>query len=494
MYHIRKVKTGSGKTAVQIIRYANNKRIIEKHIGSGQDDNSVKILIKKAEAEILKLTKQGLIEENIEKDQLIDNYEYIGINYRFSYEILEKIFTKLGFDALQNDILKDFTIIRIFEPASKLRSIELHDKYFGIKYTKTTVFRKLKKLEERKDDIQDIAINFARNKYGFKFSVVFYDITTLYFEAFKEDELRKCGFSKDNKFNQPQILIALITTDTGFPISYEVIEGNKFEGHTILPFITRFRDRHKPETLTVVADAAMISKDNIEQLIANNLKYIVGARLGNLSLELIEKISKELNRNDARTFRLETKLGHLICQFSQRRYRKDRKDMDKQIERAKENIKKPKSSIRVCKFIKKFGNLKYEFNKKLEEKTKLLLGIKGYYTNLEIASDQYVIDQYRNLWKIEKAFRIAKSDLIIRPIYHFRKKTIEAHILICFVALCISKYIEIETRISLKKFLDQIKHITEAIMENRFSGKTKVFRLKTPDQLQTLLTHLLKPH
>ncbi len=494
MLHTRKVKTASGKTAIQVICYVNRERKILKHIGSGDNSSEISQLFKQAQLYIEKITHQKKLNTSIYNSNRIDDYEYLRITHSFSYEILCQLYKRLGFTILKNDILKNLVVMRIFEPTSKLQSISLLQKYFNVYYKKSFVFQKQKEWYIFKENIEDIALKFASERYGFAFNVIFYDITTLYFEAFKEDELRKCGFSKDNKFNQPQILVALIVTDNGFPIGYEVIEGNKFEGHTLLPFILKFRNQHNTPKLTVVADSAMISKENIDELIENKLCYIVGARLGNLPLDLIEKISKRLGKIDKATFRAQTKLGTLICQFVKTRYAKDKQDMAKQIRQAKQKIQNSKNSLRLRKFIKKIGRIKYELNKKLQEKTELLLGIKGYYTNLKGKPNTYVINQYRHLWKVEKAFRIAKSDLMIRPIYHYKEKSIQSHVLMCFMALCISKHIELETGISIHKFLKSIKSITEAVLRNKLSQKTVVMRMKIPDSVASLLKKLALPH
>src|SRR5690606_9061957 len=148
--------------------------------------------------------------------------------------------------------------------------------------------------------------DFAKRHYGFDFELVFYDVTTLYFETFQEDELRKNGFSKDNKSQQPQVLVALMVTKEGFPISYEIFPGNTFEGHTILPVVKSLIERHQIQTFTIVADAAMISYANVLEFNESKINYIVGARTANLPNELIDKISKSLNRKDGRNIRVET--------------------------------------------------------------------------------------------------------------------------------------------------------------------------------------------
>src|SRR5690554_2190446 len=200
--------------------------------------------------------------------------------------------------------------MRIFEPASKLQSIRLLEQYFGIRHRRQSFYESAPKWLALKDKTEDIVLNFAKQHYNFNFDLIFYDVTTLYFETFKQDELRRNGFSKDNKSNQPQILIALMVTKEGFPISYEVFSGNTFEGHTIIPVVKRFIDKNKVKGFTVVADTAMISRDNIRQLTNSKINYIVGARLGNISSNLIREIDESLSRVDGSSIRIKKDNGY----------------------------------------------------------------------------------------------------------------------------------------------------------------------------------------
>ncbi len=160
----------------------------------------------------------------------------------------------------------------------------------------------------------------------------------MYFETFDEDELCKDGLSKNNKSQQPQILVALMVTKEGFPIADEVFAGNTFEGHTIIPVVKNFIRKNNVKAFTVVADAAMISTENIQALKENEINYIVGARLGNLSNELMKQIDKSITREDGKNIRIKTDNGYLICSYSSIRYRKDKYEMEKQIEKAKHII------------------------------------------------------------------------------------------------------------------------------------------------------------
>jgi transposase len=314
---------------------------------------------------------------------------------------------------------------------------------------------------ELKSEIESVVANFAKENYSFNFDLLFYDVTTLYFETFGEDELRKNGFSKDNKSQQPQILVALMVTKEGFPIAYEVFSGNTFEGHTIIPTVNDLIRKHAVKEFTVVADAAMISAENIKQLTENNINYIVGARLGNLSSERIEQIDRSISREDNKSIRIKTDNGFLICSYSSARYRKDKHEMEKQIEKAKYMVENP-SKNKKLKFTKSNGQ-KLELNQKLIDKTQKLLGIKGYYTNLEenILNNKTVMERYHELYRIEQAFRISKNDLQTRPIFHFKEDPIKLHILICFMALAVLKYIELQFNISIKRFITELKKVTD---------------------------------
>lgn len=420
----------------------------------------------------------------------IDKTEFKGVYYSFFYELASKLIITLGFDKLKSHLLTDLTILRIMEPVSKLRSIELLKEYFGIKHRRQAYYQFAPQWLALKAKAESIAIDFAKRHYAFQFDLLFYDVTTLYFETFEEDELRKNGFSKDNKSAQPQILVALMVTKEGFPIAYEIFSGNTFEGHTIVPAIKDFILKNGAETFTVVADAAMISVDNIKALKKERINYIVGARLGNLSGNLIAKIEKNIKREDGKTIRIATDNGYLICSFSSLRYRKDKYEMEKQIEKAKYVVTNPSKSKKLKFTTSK--NQKWELNDKLIEKTTKLLGIKGYYTDLEEeqVSNQTIIDRYHELYRIEQAFRISKSDLQTRPIFHYKEEPIKLHLLICFMALVISKHVELKSNWSIKKFVHECKKVTDARLINQITGKEMKIRAKITDRLAEIIPNL----
>jgi transposase len=496
MFHIRKTKTQSGKTAVQVVRYEQRKLIVVKHIGSADNEIDLASLEGRARQWIAKASKQQKLfadETPQLKPYSLDEFQYMGFRYNLVYETLYELCKRFRFHQLRRPLFVDLVIARIIEPCSTLQTIEYLKEYFGIDHRREYFYRQLPGFIKAKDLIESKVLTVAQNEFSFNFSFVFYDVTTLYFESFESDGLRQPGFSKDNKFNQPQIVLGLLVSADGFPVGYHLFEGNTFEGHTLIPVILQFKRKHKISTFTVVADAAMISRENVAALDAAHLQYIVGARIANLPSRLIKSISETLRRNDGATTRLKTDHGDLICDYSEKRYRKDKRELDKQVQRAEKLLDNP-GSIKRAKFISSEEQT-YQLNTGLIEKTTMLLGIKGYHTNLppSAVSDRLVIEHYHSLWHVEQAFRIAKSDLQIRPVFHFKRQMIEGHILLCFMALALCKYMELKTKKSTKSIIAGLKGVTDARLVHRTTGEEFVLRTAINDEVHQLLKQLAIP-
>jgi len=489
---------------VQVVKYIARKTVVVKHVGSAGSDQDLSLLRQAAFDWIQRRSGQKSLFPDLDSQKgepapresdspvlILNQSELISTSSVFVYEELRKFCIKLGFTrGLRGhpgrELLLDLVVVRLIHPASKLESLQYLQDHFQITYARHFLYRQMLKWGTLKDDIEGQVVKFAKRRFDFDFRIVFYDVTTLYFETSKTDlELRQCGFSKDHKFNQPQLIIGLVVNEQGFPISYGIFPGNKFEGHTLIPVIESLRNRYHIKKFTVIADAAMISQDNIDQLVDKKLHYIVGARLGNLSQKLIDQIDRELNRKDKATIRISTPRGFLICSFSDKRYRKDKHDTEKQIDKAKAAIQEPGKQKRL-----KFIFIKHsqpKLNQKLIDKTRKLWGIKGYYTNLKKMSNQKIIDQYQQLWNVEKSFRITKSDLQARPIYLRKTDAVKAHVLICFMALAIAKHMEIQSDMSVRKCIDLLKSVKDAKIKNQFD-QIVTLRSKIPPDVENFLS------
>lgn len=499
--YIRTTKTSSGATAVQVVHYVCRKTEVLAHVGSAKNEGDLLSLKKIASNWIHGKSNEQMSLVPQFNEQLssaivqIDKCQYLGFRYQLFYDCLWGLAVKFKFHLISEPeskmvkILNDLVIARIAAPSSKLESFEFISDYFGIAHGRRDFYRTLSELPLLKSEVEARVIAVAKKNFGFNFSLVFYDLTTLYFESFETDDLRKIGFSKDNKASNPQIMIGLLVNDLGFPISYQVFAGNKFEGHTLMPSILALKKKYKIKQMTVVADSAMIADQNVEFLKAENLHYIVAARTANLPMPTIEEISKQLNQKDEVTIRMATaSKGYLICSFSDKRYRKERREMEKQLAKAEFILKTPSAAeiIKRTKFLKG-KKLGYELNKDLIHKTTLLLGIKGYYSNCSDLSNEEIIKHYKNLWQVEKSFRISKSDLKTRPIFHNKQQAVEAHILICFMALALAKYIEIKTKKSIKSVTKELKKITDARIYDQINKREFVMRSEISKSLKEIL-------
>ena len=467
---IRKVKTHSKSTAIQVGYYEGKRFKLLKHIGSAKDTDKINELINIACEYIRTSNSQLELNFNPQSEEILfkRGIKVISSYLQEAYNYLSQVYSEIGFSRINNLFLKHFAIIRVLEPASKLKSIELLKEYFGITYKKTTVFRELLKLLTLKDDIEWIAIKYARDKLGFNFSLVFYDVTTLYFETHTGDDFRKEGFSKDNKINQPQILIGLVVNEVGFPIYYDIFKGNTFEGKTIIPVISTIVKKYQINKLTVIADAGMLSEKNLIELKEYGLDYVVGARTGNLNLNEARSIASELNQTDGKIIRRDD----ILFEYSIKRFKKDKYENNKQLKRAEDCLNNPSKIIKRSKFLSYAGKKSFKLNETIIEKYRLLEGIKGYRTSIKDISEELLISRYRDLWKIEQSFRIAKSDLELRPIYHRRKNSIECHVLIVFVALCMGKVIEMEKGLSIRRVMDELKDKWTIILKDEISGNS----------------------
>ena len=507
---IRKTRTASGATAVQVVRYEGKRRTVVKHIGSAQDEDELAVLLSEAERYIQSHDAQpSLFDTSEPKSALVDlsRVRLVAVTHTYARRALLACADLCGLGDLPV-LYRDLALMRIIEPASKLQTIELLDQHFEVPYAERTVYRLLPKLITYQTAIETAAIDLVHRDLKESFSLVLYDVTTLYFESFKAYDLQRPGFSKDNKPQQPQIVIGLITTRSGFPVMHEVFEGNTFEGHTMLEILKRFQQRVGEDCKPViVADAAMLSTENMQKLDEQGYRYIVGARLANSTKTFVDQIEARLPRNDGAMARFKhtLKKGALktnvdvICHYSEARYKKDRREFDKQVARALVLLERNEPGRRA-KFVKKAEDKKlFEFNASLKAKAERLLGIKGYVTNMAQGelSDHEVVDYYHDLWHIEQAFRMSKSDLQTRPIFHRTEQAIRSHVLVCFMALMMGKYLEIKTGVSIKQIRKQLWKVHEAHLLNEITGKTHIVRMDARqlgnpqliDLLESIKTH-----
>lgn len=450
---VRKLKHPNGKVYVQVIEKRGGKYYVDKSLGAATTDTALELLINKAQKWIIK--KTGLQELDFSgSDFFVDRFfSSISSIDRSGYDLLlVPIFNEIGFDKIDADLFRELVIARVAFPHSKLKTTKFLYRYKQIDWDENKLYRYLDKLyNTQKEAVQQISYQHTLKILNKDASVVFYDVTTLYFEIDEEDELRKTGFSKEGKHQNPQIVLGLLVSKGGYPLAYEIFEGNKFEGHTMLPVIDRFKKKYKLGRLVIIADSGLLSNDNIIQLQQQGYEFIIGARIKNekenirqkiLSLKLEDGNSEVITKGDLK----------LIITYSQARAKKDSYNREKGIRKLEKRIKTgrlTKSAINnrgYNKFLKLEGTIRVAMDLETIQEDKKWDGLKGYLSNATLNKTQ-IIENYQQLWQIEKAFRIVKSDLKIRPVYHHLQRRIEAHICISFAAYKVYKELERQLKV-----------------------------------------------
>jgi transposase len=362
--------------------------------------------------------------------------------------IFGKIYDFIGFNQINEDMFRHLVISRMAFPLSKLKTIDYLYRYQGVMLDIDAIYRFLDKLNNTlKEQVEQIAFAHTLSVLQGNISVVFYDMTTLYFEASDEDDLRKTGFSKDGKHRNPQIFIGLLVGLGGYAIGYDIYEGNTYEGHTLIPFIEKISKKFNLNKPVVVADAGLLSNDNIKALEEKQYEYIIGARLKNEPEKIKNQILKNKYIDGSIISIKKSTTTRLVVNYSNIRASKDAYNRQRGLHRLEKLIKAgklTKSNINnkgYNKYLKMIGDVKIEIDYEKYSKDNQWDGLKGYITNTKLANKE-VLENYKNLWHIEKAFRMSKTDLRIRPIYHRLRNRIEAHICISFTAYCIYKELE----------------------------------------------------
>ena len=453
---IRQKKNKSGLISVQVIDKSNGKYKVAKTIGSTSDSTLLSKLM--AEAELWLQQKQGLIELDFDQtdlllEQLINSIEQIkivGIEM-----VLGKLFDEIGFNTIQDKLFRKLVLARLCYPLSKLKTVDYLRRYEGYQTNETAIYRYLDKLHHKqKRTVQQISYEHTLKILDHNIQIVFYDVTTLYFEIEQEDDLRETGYSKEGKHQNPQILLGLLVSTDGYPLAYEIYKGKKFEGDTLLPVINLFRRRYQLKNITVVADAGLLSNKNITSLQNSNYQYILGARIKNEAQAITDQILAFNLKDGESEVITKSDQAKLIINYSQARAKKDKHNRQRGIAKLERQIKtgkltKTQINNKGCnKFLKMDGGITVALDQTKIDSDEKWDGLKGYITNTTLSKEE-VIDNYGHPWRIEKAFRVAKTDLKIRPIYHFAKRRIEAHICIAFAAYKIYK--ELERQLKIRK-------------------------------------------
>ncbi|MBL7502518.1 IS1634 family transposase [Frankia sp. CNm7] len=356
-------------------------------------------------------------------------------------------------------VFRALVLARIIEPTSKRDTPRVLDEVGADPVAYRTIERRLSTYATEPFRRGLAAACAAHTGLG-PASLVLYDVTTLYFETDQGDGFRESGYSKERRL-EPQITVGLLTDAAGFPLMIEAFEGNKAETTTMLPVIKAFMAAHRLRDVTVVADAGMISEANRKAIEAEGLSFILGMKIPDIPYAVVDWRRKHPGDepDDGQIFTQPWPAGPtdqrrdqvIYYQYKADRARRTLRGIDEQVAKAEKAVA-GKTPIKRNRFVQLTGADK-SVNRTLEAKARALAGFKGYSTNIDNPTPEFVLQAYNRLLNIEKSFRMSKSDLAARPIYHHKRESIDAHLTIVFAALAVTRHVEERTGWSIRRFV-----------------------------------------
>jgi DDE family transposase len=450
---------------VQIVHSSHRGSRDIEHLGSAHTAAEVELL--KAAGRQKLAAGQGELDLGLQAGVLGGPLPITASRMGCLLDALAHAYEVLGFTAATggDPVFRDLVVARIIEPVSKLDSLRVLEEAGLVAPPYRTVTRRLR-IFARESWRQQISAACAAHARLGPASLVLYDCSTLYFETDAGDGFRESGFSKERRL-EPQITIGLLTGADGFPLMVSAFEGNKAETKTMLPVIKSFMAAHQLADVTVVADAGMVSEANQKAIEAAGLSFILGMRIPDEPYVVAQWRREHPGQDipDGEIFTQPWPAGPsggrrdqvIYYQYKADRARRTLRGIDKQVAKAEKAVA-GQAPVKRNRFIA-LADGQHSVNRGLEAKARALAGLKGYITNLDACPDGtpitagFVIRSYHQLFQIEKSFRMAKSDLQARPIYHRTRDSIEAHLTIVLAALAVSRWIEAATGWSIRRFV-----------------------------------------
>lgn len=407
---------------------------------------------------------QVTLDEVVEEKRIIEGVD----------EIAGLMYEKLGFGNVLGSkklkgLLRSIVLTRLVEPYSKRQSQEILDKKFDKLHDLDSIYRMMDKLHPKIEEIKTKVFERTQNLFPQGINLMFFDVTTLYFESVEIDDLRKFGYSKDCRFNTTQVVLALATNFEGLPLGYELFSGNTAEVTTLIAAIEKWRLLFEIRDVCFVGDRAMFSQNNLQLLEDKGYHYVVAAKLRSMDEKMKKQILDENNyrmeffgnqlawiaefnigedQDEDKNKDKKIRKRRLVTSYKTSRATNDAKKRDRVLEKIQKTLAKTK---RTDKLISNKGLKKYTSTldqshtfldqNKIDDDTQWD-GMHGVITNISHLSAQEIISQYAKLWIIEESFRINKHTLRMRPIFHFKKERIEAHIAICYMAFALLRHLQ----------------------------------------------------
>lgn len=480
MYIRMKTSKKAKYPTMQIVEsFREGKKIKQRtvaHLGVVKDQNDLKKLKQLADRLIERLEKEGLQIDSKVEIQKLKHKETIYDGFSI---VVERLMDVTGFNKIirsaqgrrqfnLEEIVRLMLVQRFDLPSSKLRTCERQGEYGFNGISLQHIYRTMDVIENLSEAIQTQAFETVCKASGGVIDCFFFDVTTLYFESVEQDEIRDFGFSKDQKYHTVQIVLALVVDSEGVPLAYETFKGNLAETKTLIPVLEKLRKRFSINNVTVVCDRGLASKPNVEALQSNNFYFVIASKLRSMSKNLhLNDLSKYTplpnQENVAKEDRvLFYTIPHpqyadtmLVATYSPNRAWKDKDDRERLLEKLRKRISSPdETSIKNVvsnsgykKYLKVATGSSVGLNEESIVKDTAWDGFHGIaVSNNSGLSAQQALSRYRDLWHVEEAFRVAKSTLKTRPIFHWSPHRIKAHVLLCFMNLFLERFLELLSR------------------------------------------------
>ena len=495
---VRKVRTASGAVAVQVVTRRGRQVEGIEHVGSAHTDAELALLLAAARErlaagqEVLDLGEIAGVSPQMAEVadwtaprelplqaggrpvSVAGGGRVVTTSADLLWAVLTSAYARLGFDVLGDDGFRAMVLARIVEPTSKAEVVRVLEEIGAPGVSVRTLFRSLARSQAR--DYRGLLATAARAHSvatAGTAALVLYDVTTLHFERDDEDDLRKVGMSKEHRID-PQVQAGLLVDCCGFPLEVHLFEGNKAETTTLIPVLTAFAARHGVGDIVVVADAGMLSAGNLNGLEDAGFSFIVGSRITKAPYDLAGHFERHGTYfTDGQILESARRMGtgkaardrRVACQWKFRREKHDNKAINAMIERA-EKIADGRAPLRKARFLK-VTDLTAELDQATIDRARQLAGLKGYVTNLPARAmdGAAVIAAYHDLWRVEQSFRMTKSDLRARPVFHHQREAIDAHLTVVFAALAVARYLQNTTGISIKKIIQTLRTQRSATIE-----------------------------
>jgi transposase len=392
------------------------------------------------------------------------NYGYFQLLSKIlSFYNLDKLLQRIGKKHklsidLQNAVML-MLVERLHAPVSKRANFFNQEEYLGIKNIPLHhLYRSLDYLADNHQAIQNHIYQPSVNLFDQQLDVVFYDVTTFYFESDveREDALPQKGFGKDGKIGNTQILFGLLIDKHKQPIGYRIYKGDMFEGHTFEQALLQLKHQYQIKNIVLVADRGMLSRKNIQLTHDHQYEFILGERLKSLPVP-VKNYLLDL-KNYSRTWvydhhgeqiiirycTYEHEGRTIICTYSEKRAAKDQKDREEKLEKAALLIKHPSLLKKKAHhyFLATNDQTNYHLNEEKVKQNQRYDGFLAISTNTKNISVEQVLDNYRHLYQIEHSFRTFKTHLETRPMFHWTDKRIEGHICICYIAYAMLTHLQ----------------------------------------------------